>query len=398
MDKKTIGGFMAALRKAQGFTQQDVADRLNVSNKTVSKWERDESSPDIALIPAIAELYGVTCEEILLGGRLAEGSSKENKAPKVEKQIRRVINSTVTRLKNMTCISTLLAVVGLILVFSVSYAFYKPIIGFGLCAVCAAVGVILEIIQCNTATDLLGGENLSDETGALESARVTVYRCAFAAFAANIAAFIFALPFILVRDEYYMDSVITFDSYLSFALKLILPCLLAAGCLMYRVRDKLALPGRNSFLFRSAKSIRKMGLIQLGLCVCGLILLTVLKAWVSDDPFPYAFHFMILFYAGFISSIIAVLFFAIKAKRKTLRVTTIFSGVRNLFLSYAVLRAIGGIQTYSISDENGNAMGIFRYYDQTALIPAICAAAAAITLYLIAKFFILRRTGDGELY
>lgn len=41
MAENTIGQFIAALRKANGLTQQDVADRLNVSNKAVSRWERD---------------------------------------------------------------------------------------------------------------------------------------------------------------------------------------------------------------------------------------------------------------------------------------------------------------------------------------------------------------------
>ena len=41
MEKKTIGGFIAALRKANGMTQKDLAERLNVSDKTVSRWERE---------------------------------------------------------------------------------------------------------------------------------------------------------------------------------------------------------------------------------------------------------------------------------------------------------------------------------------------------------------------
>lgn len=40
MEKKTIGGFIAALRKVNGMTQKDLAERLNVSDKTVSRWER----------------------------------------------------------------------------------------------------------------------------------------------------------------------------------------------------------------------------------------------------------------------------------------------------------------------------------------------------------------------
>ena len=78
MEKKTIGGFIAALRKANGMTQKDLADRLNVSDKTVSRWERDEGTPDLSLIPVIAEIFGVTCDELLRGERR---SPEERNAP-----------------------------------------------------------------------------------------------------------------------------------------------------------------------------------------------------------------------------------------------------------------------------------------------------------------------------
>ena len=60
MEKKTMGAFISALRKANGMTQQELADKLNVSNKAVSRWERDECAPDITLIPPLAEILGVT--------------------------------------------------------------------------------------------------------------------------------------------------------------------------------------------------------------------------------------------------------------------------------------------------------------------------------------------------
>lgn len=65
MERKTIGSFIAALRKANGMTQKELADRLPVSDKAVSRWERDECAPDISLIPVIAELFGVTSDELL---------------------------------------------------------------------------------------------------------------------------------------------------------------------------------------------------------------------------------------------------------------------------------------------------------------------------------------------
>lgn len=67
MNDCTIGQFLSSLRKSKRYTQQNVADALNVSNKTVSGWERDVAMPDANFIPLIAELYGVSCDEILKG-------------------------------------------------------------------------------------------------------------------------------------------------------------------------------------------------------------------------------------------------------------------------------------------------------------------------------------------
>lgn len=67
MDTIKTGGYLAALRKSAGMTQQEVADRLGVSNKTVSKWESGGGFPDIAVLPALAELYDVTADDLLAG-------------------------------------------------------------------------------------------------------------------------------------------------------------------------------------------------------------------------------------------------------------------------------------------------------------------------------------------
>lgn len=69
MTKQSIGEFLATLRKANGFTQQEIADKLGVSNRTISAWECGTVLPDILLLPALAELYGVSTDEILSGVR-----------------------------------------------------------------------------------------------------------------------------------------------------------------------------------------------------------------------------------------------------------------------------------------------------------------------------------------
>ena len=77
MERKTIGGLIAALRKANGMTQKDLAERLNVSDKSVSRWERDDGAPDLSLIPVIAEVFGVTCDELLRGERKSPAQQEE---------------------------------------------------------------------------------------------------------------------------------------------------------------------------------------------------------------------------------------------------------------------------------------------------------------------------------
>ena len=70
MTKISMGEFISVQRKAKGMTQQQVADELGVSNKTVSSWETGASCPDISMLPVLAELYGVTCDEIIRGRRI----------------------------------------------------------------------------------------------------------------------------------------------------------------------------------------------------------------------------------------------------------------------------------------------------------------------------------------
>ncbi len=77
MTNKSIGNFLAELRREKGLTQRDLADYLNVSDKTVSHWECDKYSPDISTIPLLAEFFGVTCDEILRGERKATEGTAE---------------------------------------------------------------------------------------------------------------------------------------------------------------------------------------------------------------------------------------------------------------------------------------------------------------------------------
>ena len=72
---KTMGMLIASLRKAQGMTQAELAERMQVTDKAVSKWERDLSCPDIQSLPKLAEVLQVSAEELLQGEVLSAAAA-----------------------------------------------------------------------------------------------------------------------------------------------------------------------------------------------------------------------------------------------------------------------------------------------------------------------------------
>ena len=65
MANKTMGEIISTLRKEKGMTQKELADMLSITDKAVSKWERDVACPDTMTIPRLAEILGVSVEELM---------------------------------------------------------------------------------------------------------------------------------------------------------------------------------------------------------------------------------------------------------------------------------------------------------------------------------------------
>ena len=72
MDLRKIGIFLKDLRKEKGLTQEQLAETLNVSRRTVSRWETGSNMPDLDLLMEIADLYEVDLREMLNGERKSE--------------------------------------------------------------------------------------------------------------------------------------------------------------------------------------------------------------------------------------------------------------------------------------------------------------------------------------
>lgn len=208
MERKTIGGFIAALRRATGMTQKELAEKLNVSDKTVSRWERDDGVPDLSLIPVIAEIFGVSCDELLRGERK---SAEEGKAPhesddarsaKGEKQRRLLLKNARTRYVNQTLAAVCVSVIGLIVALALNFGVLRAYIGFFAGTVFLLAGVILQAVCLNTALSSTTEELVSDEECGMFRRGVIRIAERFYGVTAGLLGFI--LPLVIFPQDAYV--------------------------------------------------------------------------------------------------------------------------------------------------------------------------------------------------
>lgn len=149
MEKKSIGQFISALRKANGMTQKQLSEILNVSDKAVSRWERDECAPDLSLIPVIADVFGVTSDEILRGERrISETSESEcsTVSTRSVKQIDHLLKNVELKFNIRSIISSGIAFAGLLCAMLFNFGLFKAHIGFISACVFYLAAVVCQII------------------------------------------------------------------------------------------------------------------------------------------------------------------------------------------------------------------------------------------------------------
>ena len=79
MDQIKIGIFLKELRKEKKLTQEQLAEKLNVSGRTVSRWETGSNMPDIGMLVEMADFFDVSIPEIVSGERKSENMNKETR-------------------------------------------------------------------------------------------------------------------------------------------------------------------------------------------------------------------------------------------------------------------------------------------------------------------------------
>ena len=267
MEKKSMGNLIAALRKANGMTQKDLAERLNVSDKSVSRWERDDGAPDLSLIPVIAEIFDITCDELLRGERKSPAARTQTAEPlesnpKADRQRMRLLKSSLSQFQVQTYIAMGVSVCGLLAACICNLAFQQALLGFMLAVLFLIAAVSCQAIFLNKAF-------LRVEDAELDEMQLSSYKQKIIALSQKCFALIAALlgfTFPLVLADAYTG--ITGGSWLLWGSACAAALLLIYAVLLYFYNASLVQKGVYTLSEKAAAAYWHNHRLKRILCAC----------------------------------------------------------------------------------------------------------------------------------
>ena len=145
--KKKIGRFLKELRKEKNITQEQLAEKIKVSGRTVSRWETGSNMPDISLLVELADFYDVSIPEIIDGERKSENMNEE-----VKETVLKLSDYTETinqKIKGRLFVLTVIAIIGMIAFVIIEFtgldtpgSVYERVAGAGLGLDCGMLIVL----------------------------------------------------------------------------------------------------------------------------------------------------------------------------------------------------------------------------------------------------------------
>lgn len=142
MDQIKIGAFLRELRKQRELTQEQLAQRLNVSARTVSRWETGSNMPDIAMLVEIADFYSVTIPQIINAERISDNMNQETRQTAVAMA---QYSKNETRKNGCTVAGILLAAFGAFIIVTALAMFPSESSWGGIYAVFGGVPLLVGI-------------------------------------------------------------------------------------------------------------------------------------------------------------------------------------------------------------------------------------------------------------
>ena len=155
MDQIKIGALLKDLRKERNLTQEQIADKFGVSQRSVSRWENGNTMPDISILIELADFYDVDLREILKGERKAE-----NMDPDLKETLVLVTDYTNEEKKKIarSLINKTWVTIGLLLLLGVVYMFHLENIGFlkDTVYMCVIIGITYQFMNLFEFLQLTG--------------------------------------------------------------------------------------------------------------------------------------------------------------------------------------------------------------------------------------------------
>ena len=144
MNQEKIGKFIADCRKEKGLTQLQLAEKLNITNRAVSKWETGKSCPDVSLMLKLCNVLGITVNELLSGERiLMEDYQKKAEENLVELQDKKM--KAQKMFKRMELVWLVITILLVPVHFAINY-FYPNNEGTGIGDIILLIGLIMFIV------------------------------------------------------------------------------------------------------------------------------------------------------------------------------------------------------------------------------------------------------------
>ena len=243
------------MRKANGMTQKELGDKLFVSDKTVSRWERDECTPELSLIPAIAEIFGITTDELLRGEKNnPETRTSEDIKPsaKADKQFKAMLFGKKRRFDNLTLISIGISLLGLIVGMIINLGFSKGLIAFFVSSAFLLASTLCQI--CFTSNARITINDDDDYRELTDAANTSFIQKSIAVYFVNIAILAFCLPLVTIING--VNFGLGFGSWLLYGISFSIAGTVLAY-LIFRIIINPALIRRNILVFNDAGLARE---------------------------------------------------------------------------------------------------------------------------------------------
>ncbi len=146
MDQEKIGKFIKECRKQQNMTQQELSEKLGVSDRTIGNWENGRNMPDLSLFKPLCKELNITLNDLLSGEKVKENEYQE----KLEENIINTINYTNKQLKIRNNVISLILITGGVLMAITAIAIFPSESSWG--SIYSVLGAIISLIGISRMT------------------------------------------------------------------------------------------------------------------------------------------------------------------------------------------------------------------------------------------------------